>query len=187
MERPPSAPGEVISSKKMAALVMYWDDSTSHYGLRGGVRNFFYVWCEQTLISHLSGYPKPPSKECPLLGPLLEPPGPKIDQKRVQIAQKRPKSDFEGSGGPKRLEQRGTKLERGTGHKCWDFQTNWEFGGDPNFGPGAPKKGPNGPKTAKNLTLRALEVWNGWNGVEQSWNELRDIYVGIFRPIGSAG
>ena len=116
-----------------------------------GVRFFFYVWCEQTLISHLSGYPKPPSKECPLLGPLLEPPGPKIDQKRVQIAQKRPKSDFEGSGGPKRLEQRGTKLERGTGHKCWDFQTNWEFGGDPNFGPGAPKKGPNCPKTTKIL------------------------------------
>ena len=40
---------------------------TKHYGLRGGVRNFFYVWCEQTLISHLSGYPKPRSKECPLL------------------------------------------------------------------------------------------------------------------------
>ena len=116
---------------------------------KGGVRNFFYVWCEQTLISHLSGYPKPRSKECPLLGPLLGPPGPKIDQKRVKIAQKRPKSDFEGSGGPKRLERRGTKLERGTGHICWDFQTNWECGGDPNFGPGAPKKGPNGPKMAK--------------------------------------
>ena len=113
-----------------------------HYGLRGGGPKFFYV-------SHLSGYPKPRSKECPLLGPLLGPPGPKIDQKRVQIAQKRPKSDFEGSGGPKRLERRGTKLERGTGHICWDFQTNWEFGGDPNFGPGAPKKGPNCPKTAK--------------------------------------
>ena len=123
--------------------------SPPHYGLRGGVRNFFNVWCEQTLISHLSGYPKPRSKECPLLGPLLGPPGPKIDQKRVQIAQKRPKSDFEGSGGPKRLERRGTKLERGTGHICWDFQTNWECGGDPNFGLGAPKKGPNGPKTVK--------------------------------------
>ena len=120
-----------------------------HYGLRGGVRNFFNVWCEQTLISHLSGYPKPRSKECPLLGPLLGPPGPKIDQKRVQIAQKRPKSDFEGSGGPKRLERRGTKLERGTGHICWDFQTNWECGGAPNFSQGAPKKGPNGPKMAK--------------------------------------
>ena len=89
-----------------------------HYGLRGGVRNFFNVWCEQTLISHLSGCPKPRSKECPLLGPLLGPPGPKIDQKRVQIAQKRPKSDFEGSGGPKRLERCGTKLERVTGHIC---------------------------------------------------------------------
>ena len=69
--------------------------------------------------------------------------------KRAQIAQKRPKSYFEGSRGPKRLERRGTKLERGTGHICWDFQTNWECGGDPNFGPGAPKKGPNGPKMAK--------------------------------------
>ena len=85
---------------------------------KGGGPKFFYVWWEQTLISHLSGYPKPRSKECPLLGPLLGPPGPKIDQKRVQIAQKRPKSDFEGSGGPKRLERRGTKLERGTGHIC---------------------------------------------------------------------
>ena len=71
--------------------------------------------------------------------------------KRAHMAQKRPKSDFEGSGGPKRLERRGTKLERGMGHICWDFQTNWEFGGDPNFGPGAPKKGPNCPKTAKIL------------------------------------
>ena len=55
------------------------------------------------------------------------------------MAQKRQKSDFEGSGGLERLERRGTKLERGTGHICWDFQTNWECGGDPNFGPGAPK------------------------------------------------
>ena len=35
--------------------------------------------------------------------------------------------------------------------------------------------------------MRVLEVRNGWNGVERSWNEVRDIYVGIFRPIGSAG
>ena len=69
--------------------------------------------------------------------------------KRAQMAQKQPKSDFEGSGGPERLERRGTKLERVTGHICWDFQTNWECVGAPNFGPGAPKKGPNGPKTAK--------------------------------------
>ena len=149
MERPPSAPGEVISSKKMAALVMYWDDSTSHYGLRGGVRNFFYVWCQQALISHLSGCPEPRSKDCPLYFSILGPPGPKIDQKWSQMAQKRAKSDFEGSGGPERLERRGTKLERVTGHICWDFQTNGECGGAPNFGPGAPKKGPNGPKTAK--------------------------------------
>ena len=96
--------------------------------------------------------------------------------KRAQMAQKRPKSDFEGSGGPERLERRGTKLERVTGHICWDFQTNWECGGAPNFGPGAPKW----PQNGQNLTLRALEVWNGWNGVERSWNELGDIYAGIF-------
>ena len=35
--------------------------------------------------------------------------------------------------------------------------------------------------------MRALEVRKGWNGVERSWNELRDIYVEIFRPIGSLG
>ena len=119
------------------------------YGIRGGVRNFFYVWCQQALISHLSGCPEPRSKECPLYFSILGPPGPKIDQKWYQMAQKRPKSDFEGSGGPERLERRGTKLERVTGHICWDFQTNWECVGAPNFGPGAPKKGPNGPKTVK--------------------------------------
>ena len=120
-----------------------------HYGIRGGVRNFFYVWCQQALISHLSGCPEPRSKECPLYFSILGPPGPKIDQKWAQMAQKQPKSDFEGSGGPERLERRGTKLERVRGHICWDFQNNWECGGAPNFGPGAPKKGPNGPKTAK--------------------------------------
>ena len=77
--------------------------------------------------------------------PILAPGRPK----RARIAQKWAKSDFEGSGGPKRLERRGTKLERVTGRICWDFQTNGEFGGDPNFGQGAPKKGPNGPKMAK--------------------------------------
>ena len=126
-----------------------WLCRTAHYGIRGGVRNFFYVWCQQALISHLSGCPEPRSKDCPLYFSILGPPGPKIDQKWSQMAQKRPKSDFEGSGGPERLERRGTKLERVTGHICWDFQTNWECGGAPNFGPGAPKKGPNGPKTAK--------------------------------------
>ena len=104
------------------------------------VRNFFYVWCQQALISHLSGCPEPRSKDCPLYFSILGPPGPKIDQKWSQMAQKRPKSDFEGSGGPERLERRGTKLERVTGHICWDFQTNWECGGAPNFGPGAPKR-----------------------------------------------
>ena len=69
--------------------------------------------------------------------------------KRAQIGQKWLKSDCEGSGGPEQLERRGTKLERVTGHICWDFQTNWEFGVAPNFGPGAPKKGPNCPKAAK--------------------------------------
>ena len=123
--------------------------SGQHYGIRGGVRNFFYVWCQQALISHLSGCQEPRSKECPLYFSILGPPGPKIDQKWSQMAQKRSKSDFEGSGGPERLERRGTKLERVTGHICWDFQTNWECVGAPNFGPGAPKKGPNGPKTAK--------------------------------------
>ena len=59
--------------------------------------------------------------------------------------------------------------------------------GCPQFWPRGAQKGPKWPKNGKNLTLRALEVWNGWNGVEQSWNELRDIYVGILRPIGSAG
>ena len=98
-----------------------------HYGIRGGVRNFFYVWCQQALISHLSGCQEPRSKECPLYLSILGPPGPKIDQKWSQMAQKRSKSDFEGSGGPERLERRGTKLERVTGHICWDFQTNWEL------------------------------------------------------------
>ena len=68
--------------------------------------------------------------------------------KRPKLAKNAKKCRFDGSGGPERLEQRGTELERGTGHICWDFQTNWEFGGDPSFGPGAPKEGPNGPKMA---------------------------------------
>ena len=58
----------------------------------------------------------------------------------------------------------------------WDLQ-----------GPKLTKKGSKLPKNGQNPTLRALEVRNGWNGVERSWNEVRDIYVGIFRPIGSAG
>ena len=58
----------------------------------------------------------------------------------------------------------------------WDLQ-----------GPKLTKNGPKWPKNGQNLTLRALGVRNGWNGVERSWNELRDIYAGIFRPIGSAG
>ena len=119
-----------------------------HYGLRGGVRNFFYVWCEQTLISHLSGYPKPRSKECPLLGPLLGPPGPKIDQKRVQIAQKRPKSDFEGSGGPKRLERRGTRY----GTYMLGFSDQLGVRGWPQFWPRGAQKGPKWPKNGQNLT-----------------------------------
>ena len=48
------------------------------------------------------------------------------------------------------------------------------------------KNGPKWPKNGQNLTLRALGVRNGWNGVERSWNELGDIYAGIFRPTGSA-
>ena len=58
----------------------------------------------------------------------------------------------------------------------WDLQ-----------GPKLTQKGPKLPKNGQNLTVRALEVRNGWNGVERSWNELRDIYVEIFRPIGSLG
>ena len=69
--------------------------------------------------------------------------------KRAQIAQKRPKSDFEGSGGLERLERRGTKLERVTGHICWDFQTNWECVGAPKFGPGSPKTAQIGQKCLK--------------------------------------
>ena len=59
--------------------------------------------------------------------------------------------------------------------------------GCPQFWPRGAQKGPKLPKNGQNLTLRALEVRNGWNGVERSWNELRDTYVEIFRPIGSLG
>jgi len=74
--------------------------------------------------------------------PILAPGRPK----RAQMAQKRQKSDFEGSGGLERLERRGTKLERVTGHICWDFQTNWECGDAPKFGPGSPKTAQIGQK-----------------------------------------
>ena len=59
--------------------------------------------------------------------------------------------------------------------------------GCPQFWPRGAQKGPKWPKNGQNLTLRALGVRNGRNGVERGWNELGDIYAGIFRPIGSAG
>ena len=69
--------------------------------------------------------------------------------KMAQIGPNCPKWRFEGSGGPKRLEQRGTKLERALGGPSQSFWTNLEERGAPKFGPAAPKNGPNWPKLPK--------------------------------------
>ena len=62
--------------------------------LRGGGR-FFYIWGQQALISHLSGCPKPHSKDTHYISLIWDLQGPKL----AQIFQKWPKSYFEHSGG----------------------------------------------------------------------------------------
>ena len=68
--------------------------------------------------------------------------------KRAKMVQKWPKSDFEHSGGPKRLEWHGISY-RTSWLRFWHTWESVCAGGVPNFGPGAPKKGQNGQKWPK--------------------------------------
>ena len=81
---------------------------------------------------------------CPKFWPWSTPKGPKWSKN----AQKWPTSDYEHSGGPKRLKWHETSYRT-----SWlRFWHSWECvcrGGVPIFGPAAPKKGQNGPKMAK--------------------------------------
>ena len=57
--------------------------------------------------------------------------------KRAKLAKNAKKCRFDGSGGPERLEQRGTELERGRGGPSRSFWTNFEKQIAPKFGLGA--------------------------------------------------
>ena len=116
---------------------------SSHSGLRGGgARNFFCRWGQRACFYQFSRCPGPRSTSPTQNFSNLGPPGP---QKRPNLAQLGPTWRSEGSGGPKRLEQRGTKVERARGGPSRRLWTNFEKLGAPKFGPGAPKRAQLGP------------------------------------------
>ena len=102
--------------------------------------------------------------------------------KRPKLAKNAKKCRFDGSGGPERLEQRGTELERGRGGPSRSFWTNFEEQIAPKFGPGA-QNGPNWPKMPKNGNFKVLVVQNGWNSVERRWNMLGEVQAEVSGPI----
>ena len=75
---------------------------------------------------------------------------PQIWPRGAQIGQKCPKIAISSSGGLKRLEQHGTKVEQVRGGPCRSFWTNLVQQGAPKFDAGAPEMAKIGPKCPKN-------------------------------------
>ena len=91
---------------------------------------------------------------------------PQIWPRGAQIGQKCPKIAISSSGGPKRLEQHGTKVEQVRGGLCRSFWTNLVQQGAPKFDPGAPEMAKIGPKCPKMAISRfrwSKTVGTAWN------------------------
>ena len=91
---------------------------------------------------------------------------PQIWPRGAQIGQKCPKIAISSSGGPKRLEQHGTKVEQVRGGPCRSFWTNLVQQGAPKFDPGAPEMAKIGPKCPKMAISRfrwSKTVGTAWN------------------------
>ena len=94
---------------------------------------------------------------------------PQIWPRGAQIGQKCPKIAISSSGGPKRLEQHGTKVEQVRGGPCRSFWTNLVQQGAPKFDPGAPEMAKIGPKCLKMAISRFrwsknLDPWAKFGG-----------------------
>ena len=91
---------------------------------------------------------------------------PQIWPRGAQIGQKCPKIAISSSGGPKRLEQHGTKVEQVRGGPCRSLWTNLVQQGAPKFDPGAPEMAKIGPKCPKMAISRfrwSKTVGTAWN------------------------
>ena len=80
-----------------------------HNGVGGGLRAFCN-WGQWAHFLNSQGAPSLVPLPAPNIFEICDLQGPKTAQKTAQIGPDWPKWRFEGSGGPKRLEQRGTKL-----------------------------------------------------------------------------
>ena len=92
---------------------------------------------------------------------------PQIWPRGAQIGQKCPKIAISSSGGLKRLEQHGTKVEQVRGGPCRSFWTNLVQQGAPKFDPGAPKMAKIGPKCPK----RAISGFRWSKTLGTAWNK----------------
>ena len=88
---------------------------------------------------------------------------PQIWPRGAQIGQKCPKIAISSSGGPKRLEQHGTKVEQVRGGPCRSFWTNL-------VQQGAPKFDQNWPKMPKNGNFK-VSVVQKFGPLGQVWGQ----------------